>query len=103
MYTINEWINDYIKYKQLMKIPLIKNFKDAKLFELWKRYYRKKQRTFITGKFKKRTIFADPNLLKGIVEIRKIYKEMTFYEMLKLNISSPVTFNDPFDCPKKSC
>ena len=93
MYTINEWINDYIKYKQLMKIPLIKNFKDAKLFELWKRYYRKKQRTFITGKFKKRTIFADPNLLKGIVEIRKIYKEMTFYEMLKLNISSPVFLN----------
>ena len=38
MYTINERINDYIKYKQLMKIPLIKNFKDAKLFELWKRY-----------------------------------------------------------------
>jgi len=93
MYTINEWINDYIKYKQLMKIPLIKNFKDAKLFELWKRYYKKKQRIFITDKFKKRTIFSDPNLLRGILEVRKIYKQMTFYEMLKLNISSPVFLN----------
>ena len=54
VYTISDWINDYIKYKQLMKIPLIKNFNNAKLFELWTRYYRKKQRAFYTEKFKKK-------------------------------------------------
>ena len=26
VYKVSDWINDYIKYKQLMKIPLIKNF-----------------------------------------------------------------------------
>ena len=93
LYTINDWINDYLKYKQLMKIPLIKNFKDAKLFELWKRYYRKKTRVFYCEKFKKKTIFVEPHLLKGILEIRKIYKDMTFYELFKLNIPSPVFLN----------
>ena len=93
VYTISDWINDYIKYKQLMKIPLIKNFNNAKLFELWTRYYRKKQRIFFTEKYKKRTIFAEAHLLKGILEGRKILKEMTFYELFKLNIPSPVYLN----------
>jgi len=93
VYKVSDWINDYIKYKQLMKIPLIKNFNNAKLFELWTRYYRKKQRAFYTEKFKKRTIFAEPSLLNGILEARKIFKEMTFYELFKLNIPSPVYLN----------
>ena len=91
--SINDWINDYIKYKQLMQIPLIKNFKNAKLFELWKRYYRKRQRTFMTEKLKKKTVFVEPHLLRGILEIRKIFKEMTYYELLKLNVPSPVFLN----------
>jgi len=93
VFKVSDWINDYIKYKQLMKIPLIKNFNNAKLFELWTRYYRKKQRNFYTEKFKKRTIFAEPSLLNGILEARKIFKEMTFYELFKLNIPSPVYLN----------
>ena len=93
MYTMSDWINDYIKYVQLMKIPLIKNFKNAKLFELWKKYYRNKKRMFYLEKFKKKTIFVEPNLLKGILDIRKIFKDMSFYELFKLNISSPVYLN----------
>ena len=93
VYKVSDWINDYIKYKQLMKIPLIKNFNNAKLFELWTRYYRKKQSAFYTEKFKKRTIFTEPSLLNGILEARKIFKEMTFYELFKLNIPSPVYLN----------
>ena len=93
MYTMSDWINDYIKYVQLMKIPLIKNFKNAKLFELWKKYYRNKKRMFYLEKFKKKTIFVEPNLLKGILDIRKIFKDMSFYELFKLNVSSPVYLN----------
>ena len=48
-----------------MNISLFKNFKNAKLFELWRRYYRKKQRVYYTEKLKKRTIFVDKNLLTG--------------------------------------
>ena len=93
MYTMNDWINDYMKYVQLMKIPLIKNFKNAKLFELWKKYYRNKKRNFYVEKFKKRTLFVEPNLLRGILSIRKIFKDMSYYELFKLNISSPVYLN----------
>ena len=90
IYSINDWINNYIKYKKLMNLSLFKNFKSAKLFELWKRYYRKKQRLYYSEKFIKRTIFAEPHLLEGIFEIRRILKEMSYYDILKLNILSPV-------------
>ena len=90
VYSITDWTNNYIKYKKLMSIPLFKNFKNAKLFELWKRYYRKKQRLYYTEKLRKKTIFIEPNLLNGIMEIRRILKEMSYFDLLKLNISSPV-------------
>ena len=91
--SIGEWIKEYINYKQLLQIPLIKNFNNAKLFELWKKYYRKKKRVFYLEKFKKKSIFVDLHLLKGIVEIRKIFKNMTYYELLRLNVNSPVFLN----------
>ena len=90
VYSINDWINNYVKYKKLMSLSLFKNFKSAKLFELWKRYYRRKQRLNYTEKFSKRSIFVEPYLLKGIIEIRRILKEMSYYDILKLNILSPV-------------
>ena len=90
IYTINDWINNYIKYKKLMDISLFRNFKNAKLFELWKRYYRKRQRLYYTEKLRKRSIFVDHNLLNGIFEIRRILKEMSYFDILKLNILSPV-------------
>ena len=90
IYTISDWTNNYIKYKKLMNISLFKNFKNAKLFELWKRYYRKKQRLYYTEKLRKRTIFVEKNLLNGILEIRKILKEMSLYDLLRLNILTPV-------------
>ena len=33
IYSINEWVDNFIKYKKLMNIPLFKNFKTAKLYE----------------------------------------------------------------------
>ena len=44
LYTIKEWTDNYIKFKKLLKIPLFKNFKNAGLFGIWKRYYRKKKK-----------------------------------------------------------
>ena len=41
VYSIQEWIDNYNKYKLLMKIPLFKNFKNAKLLDSWRRFYRK--------------------------------------------------------------
>ena len=38
LFSIGEWTNNYIKHKQLLSIPLFKNFKKAGLFDLWKRY-----------------------------------------------------------------
>ena len=90
IYTINDWTNNYIKYKKLMNISLFRNFKNAKLFELWKRYHRKKQRLYYTEKLNKKSIFVEHNLLNGILEIRRILKEMSYYDLLKLNILSPV-------------
>ena len=56
LYSIKEWTDNYVKFKKLLKIPLFKNFKNAGLFGLWKRYYRKKKRVFYTEKLKKKHI-----------------------------------------------
>ena len=59
VYSIQEWIDNYDKYKQLMKISLFKTFKNAKLFDLWRRFYKKTKRQYYTEKLKKRFFFID--------------------------------------------
>ena len=93
LYSIKEWTENYIKFKKLLKIPLFKNFKNAGLFGLWKRYYRKKKRVLYTEKLKKRTYFIDRNLITGLLEIRRILKDMTFFELFRLKISQPIYLN----------
>ena len=90
LYSIAEWTDNYIKFKKLKNIPLFKNFKNAGLFDLWKRYYRKKKRMYYTEKLNKKSFYVDINLLNGILEIRRILKEMTIYDIFKVNIPSPV-------------
>jgi hypothetical protein len=46
VYSIQEWIDNYDKYKQIMQIPLFKNFRNAKLFDLWRRFYKKTKRQY---------------------------------------------------------
>ena len=53
VYSIQEWIDNYDKYKQLMKISLFKNFRNAKLFDLWRRFYQKTKRQYYTEKLKR--------------------------------------------------
>ena len=93
LFSISEWTNNYVKYKKLLSIPLFKNFKNAGLFSLWKRYYRKKKRVYYTEKLKKKSFYVDKNLLNGVLEIRRIFKDMTVYDLFKLNIGSPVYLN----------
>ena len=93
LYSIKEWTDNYVKFKKLLKIPLFKNFKNAGLFGLWKRYYRKKKRVLYTEKLKKRTYFVDKNLINGLLEIRRVLKDMTYYELFRLKISQPIYLN----------
>ena len=93
LFSISEWTNNYVKYKKLLSIPLFKNFKNAGLFGLWKRYYRKKKRVYYTEKLKKKSFYVDKNLLNGILEIRRIFKDMTAYDLFKLSITVPVYLN----------
>ena len=93
LFSISEWTNNYVKYKKLLSIPLFKNFKNAGLFGLWKRYYRKKKRVYYTEKLKKKSFYVDKNLLNGVLEIRRIFKDMTVYDLFKLNITQPVYLN----------
>ena len=93
VYSIQEWIDNYDKYKQIMQIPLFKNFRNAKLFDLWRRFYKKTKRQYYTEKLKKKFFFIDRNLLQGILEIRNILKGMKVLNIFELNQGSPCLLN----------
>ena len=93
VYSIQEWIDNYAKYKQLMKISLFKNFRNAKLFDLWRRFYKKTKRQYYTEKLKKKLFFIDTDLLSGILEIRQLLKGMKNLNIFDLQQSSPVLLN----------
>ena len=93
VYSIQEWIDNYDKYKQIMQIPLFKNFRNAKLFDLWRRFYKKTKRQYYTEKLKKKFFFIDRNLLQGILEIRNILKSMQVLNIFDLKQGSPCLLN----------
>ena len=93
VYSIQEWIDNYDKYKQIMQIPLFKNFRNAKLFDLWRRFYKKTKRQYYTEKLKKKFFFIDKNLLQGILEIRNILKGMKLLNIFDLKQDSPCLLN----------
>ena len=84
VYSIQEWVDNYNKYKQLMKISLFKNFKNAKLFDLWRRFYKKTRRQYYTEKLKNKFFLVDKNLVEGIVNTRTILKEMKSNNIFQL-------------------
>ena len=93
VYSIQEWIDNYNKYKLLMKIPLFKNFKNAKLFDSWRRFYRKTKRQYYTEKLKKSFFFVDKHLLNGILEVRSSLKPMSIYNIFDMKLVMPVLLN----------
>ena len=72
VYSIQEWIGNYEVYQRLMNLSLFKNFKTAKLFDLWRRFFKKTKRASYTEKLKKKFHLIDGNLRNGIFGIRKI-------------------------------
>ena len=93
VYSIQEWIDNYDKYKQLMKISLFKNFRNAKLFDLWRRFYKKTKRQYYTEKLKKKFFLIDKHLLNGILETRTLLKGMKMLNIFDLKQGSPVLLN----------
>ena len=93
VYSIQEWIDNYNKYKLLMKIPLFKNFKNAKLFDSWRRFYKKTKRQYYTEKLKKRFFFIDKHLLNGILETRNALKQMKSTNIFDMKQNSSVLLN----------
>ena len=93
VYSIQEWIDNYNKYKLLMKIPLFKNFRNAKLFDSWRRFYRKTKRQYYTEKLKKNFFFVDRHLLNGILETRTALKPMSIYNIFDMKLTYSVLLN----------
>ena len=93
VYSIQEWIDNYNKYKLLMKIPLFKNFKNAKLFDSWRRFYKKTKRQYYTEKLKKKFFFIDKHLLNGILETRNALKQMKLTNIFEMKQMGSVLLN----------
>jgi len=93
VYSVVMWKDFYIKFKKLLEIPLFKNFRTAKLFDLWRRFLKKTRKTLFTEKLKKKFHHIDESLLKGFMEIRKILKEMTKVNLFKLDMKEAITIN----------
>ena len=76
-----------------MKIPLFKNFRNAKLFDSWRRFYRKTKRQYYTEKLKKSFFFVDKHLLNGILEARSALKPMNVYNIFDMKLTTSVLLN----------
>ena len=93
VYSVVMWKDFYIKFKKLLEIPLFKNFRTAKLFDLWRRFLKKTKKTLFTEKLKKKFHHIDESLLKGIMDIRIILKNMTRYNIFKIDFKEAITIN----------
>ena len=97
VYSIQEWVENYEKYKQLMRIPLFKNFKNAKLFDLWRRFYKKTRRQYYTEKLKEKFFLVDHNLLEGIYISRTLLKEMQLNNIFQLKLNNGAVLLNHFN------
>jgi hypothetical protein len=93
VYSIQEFIDNYEKFKQLMNISLFKNFRNAKLFDLWRRFFRKTKRQYNTEKLRKKFFLIDEHLRTGIFDIRKVIKEMSFTNIFLMEQSGSLLLN----------
>ena len=97
-YTMEEWIENYKKYKLLLNISIFRNFRTSKIFALWRKYYRKVIKIKNKKKLKKHFKLLDNDLLNGYLEIKKITTAMSEgNNIFPLMISKPVfarEFND---------
>ena len=100
VYSIQEWIENYEKYQRLMNISLFKNFKIAKLFDLWRRFFKRTQREYYTEKLTKHFHLIDTHLRKGIFKIRKILKDMEYTNIFEMSQKNALYLNKLTDVHK---
>ena len=97
-YTMEDWIENYRKYKMLLNISIFKNFRTSKIFALWRKYYRKVIKNKNKKKLKKHFKLLDNDILQGYLEIKRITTNMSeTNNIFPLMISKPVfsrEFND---------
>lgn len=93
IFSITEWADFYTKFKTLLAISLFKNFRNAKLFELWRRFLKKTNKTLYLEKLKKKFHHIDQSLLNGLMEIKEILKEMSNVNIFALDAKEAMTIN----------
>ena len=93
IYSVQEWIDNYKKYKQLMNISLFKNFKNAKLFDLWRRFYRKSRRQYYNDKLSKKFFLIDEHLRNGIFGVRGVIDEIKANNIFEMNQVTSLLLN----------
>lgn len=93
VYSIQEWIENYEVYQRLMNLSLFKNFKTAKLFDLWRRFFKKTKRAYYTEKLKKKFHLIDGHLRNGIFGIRKILKQMEYTNIFEMEYTGALLLN----------
>ena len=76
-----------------MNISLFKNFKNAKLFDLWKRFYQKTRRQYYTDKLAKRFFLIDEHLRSGIFGVRNIIDEIKRNNIFEMNQNESLLLN----------
>ena len=76
LYSVNEWKENYIKSKRIMDIPLFKNYRIKKLYDLWRNFVKKHKKKFYEEKLRRKSIHVDPFLLEGIFQIRSILEQL---------------------------
>ena len=59
-----------------MNIPLFKNYRIKKLYDLWRNFVKKHKKKFYEEKLRRKSIHVDPFLLEGIFNIRRILDEL---------------------------
>jgi len=78
-----------VKSLKIMDIPLFKNYRIKKLYDLWRNFVKKHKKKFYEEKLKRKSVHVDPFLLEGIKQIKIILDEM----LSKVNVFKVFVFN----------
>ena len=76
LFSVNEWKEYCVKSLKIMNIPLFKNYRMKKIYDLWRNFVKKHKKKFYEEKLMRRSLNVDPFLLEGIKQIRTILKDM---------------------------
>ena len=84
-YNINEFKSIYLNYKTLTNIPLFKYWTRSKIFKLWLNYVQRQRRKKYEKKLKERLHILDKPIVEGIMDIKKIFREVKNINIFRLN------------------